>query len=109
MIKKLLKCLDDKLKNAPVEHRIDVGIAISHFQDEEIQDFLNKCFENVAAKDIQARGFYHVHPSGGDSSNLVKEMVRLSMEDDGISPSDSEVTNQIGVRAKHIADQIEQQ
>ena len=45
IVKDLLKCLEEKLKNASDELRVDIGIAISHFQDEEIQNFLTKCFK----------------------------------------------------------------
>ena len=107
MVKKLLKCLEEEWKKASLELKIDIGIAISHFQDEEIQTFLNTCFENVPAKDVQARAFGHVF--GGLDNRFVADIIRLSMQDDGVNPTEDDVIKQIGVRAKHIADQINNQ
>ena len=104
MVKKLLKCLEQELKNASVELRIDIGLAISHFQDEEIQNFLTKCFENVPAEKLRSRAFGHM--MGEFTNGLVADMIRLSLEDDGVNPTDDDVIKQIGVRSKHIADQI---
>ena len=92
IVKKLLKCLEEERKKASPEIKIDIGIAISHFQDEEIQTFLNKCFENVTAKDIQARAFGHVF--GGLGNGFVTDMIRLSIEDDGVNPTDDDVIKQ---------------
>ena len=107
IMKDLLKCLEEKLKNASDELRVDIGIAISHFQDEEIQNFLTKCFEYVPVEKIRSRGFEYLMSEF--SNGLVTDMVKLSMEDDGISPTDDDVIKQIGVRTKHIADQINNQ
>ena len=92
------------MKNASVELRIDIGLAISHFQDEEIQNFLTKCFENVPAEKLRSRAFGHL--MGEFTNGLVADMIKLSLEDDGINPTDDDVIKQIGIRAKHIADQI---
>ena len=68
MVKKLLKCLEEELKTASVELKIDIGLAISHFQDEEIQVFFNKCVQYIAPHQIQVRAFGHItgQPDGGN-------------------------------------------
>ena len=103
----LLTCLEDELRGASVEKKIDVGLTISHFQDEEAQKLLNKCFEDVPAKDIQARAFRHMLGQiEGDEADFVTSLVRLSLKDDAVDATDDQVKMQIGERAKHITDQM---
>jgi len=108
-VQKLLSCLEDYVKNASVDGKIDIAFTISHFPDEGIQGVLNKCLENVTAKDVRARAFLLQHgKSDLSDTNFVHDLIRLCLEDDqDEDATEDQVTSQIVQRASNIANQLE--
>ena len=59
------------MKNASLELTIDMTLAVSHFQNEDIKSFFEKWLINLPAKDIRAGAIAHM--GGKFSNDLVKD------------------------------------
>merc|ERR1712130_529671 len=87
MLSKLVECLEEYIASVSREEKIDIGFCLFNFQDEMVQEAMNKCFEGVTAKEVRDRAFCYLF----ENSDLVQDVVKLALRDSGMDGTDEEV------------------